>query len=431
MADCFPYLGAIFDLDGTVLDSLWVWRRVDERFFAARGLTVPENYTRMIAGMSFSETAAYTVKLCGTGETLEAVEAEWLRLAADEYARDVGLVPGARDFLRQLKRAGVRLAAATANRLALIEPALERLGIRELFDAILTNADIGDRNKSDGALFRLAAERLGVAAGACVVFEDALEGIRGARAAGMGACAVKSIACAHAMDEITALADGVLDDFTDAGRLWELPEHSGRCVIFTGWCEGDPVKACQPMPGDWVLCADNGWRIARSAGITPDLVLGDFDSSEAPAAGRVERYPVEKDDTDTMLCIKRGLSMGFDDLLLVGGFGGRLDHMLANLQSLHYAARRGARIEMRDGRCWATVLVGGGSVRVPRSGDKLSVFSMGDACRGVTIRGAKYNVDNVTFTNAFPLGAANNIIAECAEISVREGALLVMTCPDI
>ena len=430
MAKAFPYIGAIFDLDGTVLDSLWVWHRVDERFFGARGLKVPEDYGRAVAGMSFTETAAYTIGRFALNESVRAVEAEWLALAAEEYAREVGPVPGIRQFLRRLKRAGVKLAAATANRPSLIEPALERLGLLELFDAVLTAGELGDKNKSDGALFVAASERLGVAPSDCIVFEDTLSGIRGARAAGMGACAVESPACAHALEEIAPLADGVLADFTGADRLWALPERPGRCVIFTARCEGDPGKAYRPAAGDLVICADSGWRVARRAGIAPDLVMGDFDSSEAPLEGRVERYPVEKDDTDTMLCVKRGLALGYDDFLLVGGFGGRLDHTLANLQALHYIARRGARAQMRDGVSWATVLVDGGSVRVPCTQDKLSVFSLGDACRGVTIRGAKYNIENATFTNAFPLGAANNVAAGAAEISLREGALLVITCPD-
>lgn len=420
-----PFKGAIFDLDGTVLDSLWVWRRVDERFFGARGVPVPEDYTRAIAGMSFTETAAYTVRACGLRDSVEAVEAEWLALAADEYARDVGLVPGARDYLRQLRRGGVKLAAATANRVSLIGPALDRLGLTELFDAVLTTGDIGDRNKSDGALFKLAASRLGLAPEDCAVFEDALEGVKGARAAGMGAFAVKSAACAHHLDAVTALADAVLDDFT--GLL--TPGNRPRCVIFTAHCEGDPRAAYTPRPGDFALCADCGWRLAASMGVTPDLTLGDFDSGAAPEAGPVERFPVEKDDTDTMLCLKRGLALGYDDFLIVGGFGGRLDHTLANLQTLHYAALRGARAALNDGRCWATVLLNG-SVRVPRTPAKLSLFALGDACRGVTIRGAKYDVENITLTNAFPLGACNDVKAEYAEISVEQGPLLVLTCPE-
>ena len=423
----FSYSAAIFDLDGTVLDSLGVWRHVDERFFGARGVTIPEDYVRAIAGMSFSETAVYTVSACGLQETPEAVMAEWMALAADEYAHDVDLVPGARDYLRALKRGGVKLAAATANRLALVRPTLERCGILELFDAILTTGDIGDRNKSDGALFRLAADKLNVPPEACVVFEDALEGIRGARAAGMGAWAVESVACAHALDDVAALANGVAKDFVALARRLPAPDGPRRCVIFTARCEGDPARAYVPRPGDFVLCADNGWHIARDMGVAPDIVIGDFDSAEAPAAGAVERFPVEKDDTDTMLCLKRGLSMGFGDFLIVGGFGGRLDHTLANLQSLNYAACRYAHAELADGRRWAAVLKGGEAIKIPRRPGVLSVFSLGDACRGVTVRGAKYEADDITLTNAFPLGACNAVAGSEATISVREGTLLIIT----
>ena len=98
----------------------------------------------------------------------------------------------------------------------------------------------------------------------------------------------------------------------------------------------------EPFDIVFVLCADGGWQLARQAGVRPDLVIGDFDSSDQPGEGPVERYPVEKDDTDTMLCLKKGLSMGFDDFLVVGGFGGRIDHTVGNLQALRYAANRAA-----------------------------------------------------------------------------------------
>ena len=426
-----PFTAAIFDLDGTLLDSVWVWREVDRAFFEEIGVAEPEDYARSIQGMSFREAAEYTARRFGLSRTAEEVMDGWMRMTAEAYARRVALKPGALDYLRALKRSGVKLAVASANREALFGPTLRRFGAWELFDAVCTSAEVGDAGKGDGALFVLAAEKLGVAPGECVVFEDTLEGVRGARKAGMGVYAVRDAGNDHHPEKIAALADGVIDDFTRMARYHDLPQR-GRCVIFTARCDGDVKRAYAPQDGDYVLCADGGWQLARQAGFRPDLVIGDFDSSDQPGDGPVERYPVEKDDTDTMLCLKRGLSMGFDDFLFVGGFGGRIDHTVGNLQALRYAANRAAAIVMSDGASWATV-VEGGAVRVPADaiGEgpvKLSVFALDRECRGVTIRGTKWQIENATWTNGFPLGVSNEFTAECAEISVAEGALLVTVC---
>ena len=424
-----PFKAAIFDLDGTVLDSLSVWRHVDDRFFGARGIWTPEDYDRKVSGMSFMETVAYTLRRFDLPDSPESVVAEWTALARDEYAHHVDLVPGAREYLRALKRSGVRLAAATANRAELFMPALEHLGIAELFEAIVTTGDVGDKNKADGALFLLAAQKLGAVPRDCAVFEDTLQGVLGARAAGMKVYAVRSIACAHNLCEIDALADGVLDDLNGMRRYHEWPDVPRRCVICTAHCEGDPANIFQSAPGDFILCADGGWRLAERLGLRPDLVLGDFDSSVAPADLPLERFPVEKDDTDTMLCVKKGLSLGFDDFLILGGFGGRLDHTLANLQTLNYIARRHAGAAMTDGICWAAV-IRSGSLTVPRMPGKLAVFSMDEECRGVTLRGTKYEARDLTLPNATSLGAGNDFAADHAEISVKEGSLLIVVTPD-
>ena len=424
-----PFSAAIFDLDGTLLDSLGVWREIDRAFFEARRLPLPEDYARAMQGRSFRECAEYTIQRFQLPETVEAVLDEWTRGTQEAYARRVNLTPWARDYLRMLRRAGVKLAVATANRREVFLPCLERCGVLELFDAICTTGDIGDRNKSDGALFRLAAERVGVPCQECAVFEDALEGIQGARAAGMLAYAVRSAGCQSRLCEINALADGVIDDFRGMRRYHEWPENRRRCVIFAARCEGDPQSAYVPRPDDFILCADGGWKLARAAGARPHQVIGDFDSSEVPSGVEVLRYPVEKDDTDTMLCLKRGLALGIEDFLIVGGFGGRLDHTLANLQTLGYATRRGARIEMTDGLSWATAIEGS-ALRVPRRPGKLSVFALDSECAGVTIRGAKYEVEGATLTSAFPLGMGNDFAGEYAEIAVEAGTLLVIVCPE-
>ena len=430
--DAIPFRAALFDLDGTLLDSTFVWRDVDARFFADRGIAPAEDYSRAVQGMSYRETAEYTVRRFRLDETPEAVMDEWMRMTAEAYATQVELKPGALEYLRRLKRGGVKLAVATANRPETFMPALERTGALELFDAVCTSDEVGDVSKADGALFRLAASRLDVPVGACRVFEDTLEGVAGAKRAGMSACAVRDVGNAHNWARIAELADDAVDDYREL-----LARHGGdgadrRCVIFTARCEGEARSAYAPRSGDYVLCADGGWKLARSMGVVPDCVIGDFDSSEEPGDLLTVRVPVEKDDTDTLLCLKRGLAMGFEDFLIVGGFGGRLDHTLANLQTLHYAAERHARAQMRDGATWAAV-VKDGALRVPADvigpgRVKLSVFALGGYCRGVTLRGTKYALEDGTLANTFPLGVSNEFAGEAAWIEVRDGALLVVVC---
>ena len=424
-----PFRAALFDLDGTLLDSMGVWREVDARFFASRGIGDYSDFSRAVQGLSFTESAVFTVERFCLAESPEAVAAEWMELARDAYAHRVPLKQGALAYLRMLKRAGVKLAVATSNRPELFGPALEAGGALELFDAVCTTAMVGSQGKRSGAVYRLAAEKLGVPCGDCAVFEDAPDGILGAKALGMRAYAVRDGAAVHDRQAIEAAADGAIDTFDDMRRFHPFPDNARRCVIYTARCEGDPAAACPPRPDDFVLCADGGWRIAEQLGVVPDLVLGDFDSSDAPAGGAVERFPVEKDDTDTMLCLKRGLALGFDDFAIVGGFGGRLDHTLANLQTLLYAKKHAARAVLADGRSWATVIESE-TISLARRAGHLSVFAMEGACHDVTLRGTRYPAEGIELTSAFPLGVSNSFAADTAEIGVGEGALLVMVCGD-
>ena len=131
-----PFRAALFDLDGTLLDSGYVWRDVDAKFFAGRQVEVDHaEYARAVQGLSFREAAVYTKRRYDLPESVEAIMGEWMAMAREEYAHHVNLKPGARSYLRQLKRAGVKLAVVTANRAELFMPALERHGVAELFDA--------------------------------------------------------------------------------------------------------------------------------------------------------------------------------------------------------------------------------------------------------------------------------------------------------
>lgn len=415
----FPFDGAIFDLDGTLLDSMYVWKRVDEIFFENLGMEVPADYGPAIAGKSYRESAEYTIARFGLKESWEEIVRGWTELAHREYAENVGLKRGAREYLNALRRGGVKISVATALPEYLYRPCLEHLGILDWFDALCSTDETGGRGKARGEVFLLAAERMGVAPERCVVFEDVLEGVRGARCAGMGTCCVLDEASRHAHPEIERIADRMIADFTCL-----LPQR--RCVIFTAMCEG-PVEAAYAdrRTDDLILCADAGYELARRAGVEPDCIIGDFDSAARPEARNVIVHPVVKDDTDTMLCVRYALEEGVRDFLIVGGVGGRMDHTLATLQTLGFLAAHGARAEMCDGN-QCMVMLRHGALRVPRTAGKLSVFAHGGPCRGVNIRGAKYPLTDATLTPDFPLGMGNDFTADAAEISVEEGTLLVL-----
>lgn len=423
-----PFKAALFDLDGTLLDSMYVWSRVDEVFFAARGIPLPEDYGRAIAGKSFRESAQYTVERYLPGERWQDVCAEWTRLSELEYAHNVRLKSGAMSYLRMLRREGVKLAVATALTPKLFEPCLRNLGIDDLFDAFCSTEHTGGHGKASGEVYLLAAEKLGVAPEDCAVFEDVLAGVEGAKAVGMRAYCVRDSHSEKDFDAIARLADGMIDSF-DEMRAHHAFAPSPRCVIFTARCEGDLRAAYAPEPGDRILCADGGWKLARELGVQPELVIGDFDSLEAPESGAVERHPVMKDDTDTMLCIKHGLRAGCERFWIVGGFGGRFDHTMANIQSLAYAASRGASAGMADGFCRVYVLKDGAMTLARRPG-KLSLFALGGRCRGVTLRGALYPLEDAELVSDFPLGVSNEYAADEAEISVAEGMLLIVQTGD-
>ncbi len=206
-----PFRAALFDLDGTLLDSMNVWKRVDEIFFAGRGMAVPEDYGRKVAGMSYRETAEFTVAEYLPGETVQGLLDEWSRLSLREYAERVPLKPGAADYLRMLRRAGVRLAVTTALPPSMYEPCLKRLGVFALFDELCSTEHTGGRGKAGGEVYLLAARRLNVPPEDCAVFEDVLAGIAGAKRVGMRAYCVRDAHSEKDFPAMAALADGCVD----------------------------------------------------------------------------------------------------------------------------------------------------------------------------------------------------------------------------
>lgn len=196
------------------------------------------------------------------------------------------------------------------------------------------------------------------------------------------------------------------------------------CII-VGAMEPGAVPA--PRAGDLLIAADQGLAHLERQGLAPDLIVGDFDSlGKIPQGDNIIRHPVEKDDTDTMLAIKTGLERGFRSFLLYGCLGGRLDHTYANLQALVFLARRQAQGWLLGGGTAVTAFSSGRLAFSPRRSGTISVFCPDGTARGVNLSGLYYPLHDAVLTSAFPLGVSNAFTGAAAEVSVREGTLLVM-----
>ncbi len=207
----------------------------------------------------------------------------------------------------------------------------------------------------------------------------------------------------------------------------KTPHDIKRCVIIAAG-ELEPELDAHSVIGDdaFIICADGGYDTAAALGITPQLFVGDMDSVLTPPDG-VEQVvsPAEKDDTDTMLAVKLAIERGYRHITILGGLGGRLDHTIANLQTLLYCAQHGVRAHLAGKRDSAFVIKDE-CVKVPAREGFVSVFSLTEQCEGVTLKGLRYPLCEALVTNSFPIGVSNEFRGPVAEISVRRGCLLVM-----
>lgn len=197
-----------------------------------------------------------------------------------------------------------------------------------------------------------------------------------------------------------------------------------NCVIF---CAGGFDRLEEPLnAADFVIAADGGFAHTQALGITPQLILGDFDSlGYVPEGAQV--HPVQKDDTDAMLAVREGLSRGCDRFVIYGGLdGNRLDHTVANYQTLQFLADRGAKGYLVGLNQMATLIKNDSMIFPEKSRGYVSVFCSGAAATGVKIRGLQYEVTDATLTPGFPLGVSNQFVGKKAEISVKNGSLLVI-----
>lgn len=202
----------IFDFDGTLADSCYVWKKVDERFFGKRGMDVPSDYFDKISTLSFYNGAVFTKQSYGIKESVEEIMAEWDNDVIDEYRHNVRLKKGAKEYLCAAKKCGYKVGLATATNPQYYNPVLDRYGLNDFFDAYADGCD-DVRGKDYPDIYLLCAKRLGVKPENCTVYEDVTKCIKTAQKAGMRTVAVYD---RHnpTWDEAKSIADEYMESLT-------------------------------------------------------------------------------------------------------------------------------------------------------------------------------------------------------------------------
>ena len=202
----------IFDLDGTLIDSMGMWKEIDIEYLGRFGVELPETLQKDISGMSFTETAHYFKDTFQIPDSIEEIKATWNEMAMYKYTHTVPLKPGALEFLKELKARGIKTGIATSNSVELVRAVLKSLSIEEYLDEIHTSCEV-PKGKPSPDIYLLVAECLHVDPKDCLVFEDIEEGILAGKRAGMEVCAIDDEFSRHMEKEKRGLSDYYIKDY--------------------------------------------------------------------------------------------------------------------------------------------------------------------------------------------------------------------------
>lgn len=204
--------GAIFDLDGTLVDSMWVWNKIDIDYLKSKGHALPENLNSEICHLSFTQTANYFKERFSLSDSIDTILKDWNNMAYNHYSENVKLKDGVKEFLDKLKENNIKIALATSNSVPLLEACLKNNGIYDYFDSITTTDEVSN-GKNCPDVYLLAAKKLNVNPKNCIVFEDILPAIKGAKAADMTVIAVSDKHSLNDLDEIINHSDKYINSY--------------------------------------------------------------------------------------------------------------------------------------------------------------------------------------------------------------------------
>ena len=204
----------LFDLDGSLVDSMWVWKSIDIEYLGRFGLTIPDDLQKCIEGMSFSETAVYFKERFSLPCTLDEIKADWNQMAYEKYAHQVPLKKGAFRLLREMKKRGMKLGIASSNHIDLVRAALRNNQVEEFFDCIRTACDVA-KGKPAPDVYLSVAEALEVEPSECIVFEDVPMGVLAGLNAGMTVCGVEDAYSRERETQVRSLAHYYIHDYDE------------------------------------------------------------------------------------------------------------------------------------------------------------------------------------------------------------------------
>lgn len=206
--------GAVFDLDGTLLDSSWVWEKVDEKFLGDRGFQVPDDYVDEISPLGAERAAVYTIERFGLNEDKDDIVREWIEMAKKEYATEVVCKPYAKEFLEELHKLNIKMAVATSSDRELFMKTLEREGILKYFQKIVTVDEV-ERGKGYPDIYEETARRIKVNPHKCLVFENILAGVTGASLGEFNVVAVFDEKSKHNWEKIKSISKYSINDYKE------------------------------------------------------------------------------------------------------------------------------------------------------------------------------------------------------------------------
>ncbi len=204
----------IFDLDGSLVDSMWIWKAIDIEYLGKFGIELPPDLQDSIGGKSFTETAIYFKERFQIPDSLEQIKEDWNRMAYDKYANEVPLKDGVREFLDFCREHRIRLGIATSNSRELVDNIVRTHELADYFDCVMTGCEVA-KGKPAPDIYLAVAKQLEVAPADCLVFEDIVQGIQAGKAAGMQVCAVDDAFSRAQENEKRNLADYYIHHYNE------------------------------------------------------------------------------------------------------------------------------------------------------------------------------------------------------------------------